>query len=212
MYLRRCYREKDGKRHAYWALVESYRTARGPRQRVVAWLGAMDEQGRMGIKRCATPPDAEQAELFAANAEPEWVEVDLQGVRVERTRRFGGPWLGRTLLRQLELDRFLDENLRHGREQVPWPLMAMVLVLGRLCDPSSELHLAESFYQHSALADLLGVPAEKVNDDRLYRAYDGDAVSGGVLEGHVPVAGEAISLRVGDARRGDSEERTERQR
>ena len=27
---RRCYRRKDGKRHAYWALVESYRTDRGP--------------------------------------------------------------------------------------------------------------------------------------------------------------------------------------
>jgi transposase len=152
--------------------VESYRTARGPRQRVVAWLGAMDKQGRMGVKRCATSAAVEQAELFAALDEPEWVEVDLKGVRVERTRRFGGPWLGRTLLRQLELDRFLDQNLSRGREQVPWPLMAMVLVLGRLCDPSSELHLAESFYQHSALPDLLGVPAEKVNDDRLYRALD----------------------------------------
>src|SRR6266481_3397192 len=29
MYLRRCYRRKDGKRHAYWALVESYGRA-GP--------------------------------------------------------------------------------------------------------------------------------------------------------------------------------------
>ncbi|HET6218265.1 MAG TPA: IS1634 family transposase [Acidobacteriaceae bacterium] len=172
MYLRRCYREKDGKRHAYWALVESYRTARGPRQRVVAWLGAMDEQGRMGVARCASPPGAEQADLFAASQEPEWVEVDLQGVRVERTRRFGGPWLGRTLLRQLDLDRFLHENLSRGREQVGWPLMAMVLVLGRLCDPSSELQLAQRFYEHSALPDLLGVPAEKVNDDRLYRALD----------------------------------------
>jgi hypothetical protein len=26
MYLRRCYRQKDGKRHGYWALVESYRS------------------------------------------------------------------------------------------------------------------------------------------------------------------------------------------
>ena len=34
MYWRRCYRKKDGQRHAYWALVESYRTARGPRPRV----------------------------------------------------------------------------------------------------------------------------------------------------------------------------------
>jgi len=172
MYLRRCYREKDGKRHAYWALVESYRTVRGPRQRVVAWLGAMDEAGRMGVKRCAAPPSAEQAGLFVEEGEPEWVEVELKGVRVERTRRFGGPWLGQTLLRQLELDRFLDENLSRGREQVPWPLMAMVLVLGRLCDPSSELRLAERFYEHSALPDLLGVPCEKVNEDRLYRALD----------------------------------------
>ena len=44
MYLRRCYRRKDGKRHAYWALVESYRTARGPRQRVVAYLGELEQQ------------------------------------------------------------------------------------------------------------------------------------------------------------------------
>ena len=53
MYLRRCYREKDGKRHAYGALVESYRTARGPRQRVVAWLGELEERGRWGIQQRA---------------------------------------------------------------------------------------------------------------------------------------------------------------
>ena len=126
----------------------------------------------MGVKRCAGAQSSEQADLFVEAGEPEWVEVDLKGVRVERTRRFGGPWLGRTLLRQLELDGFLEENLSRGREQVPWPLMAMVLVLGRLCDPSSELHLAERFYEHSALPDLLGVPSEKVNEDRLYRALD----------------------------------------
>ncbi len=47
MYLRRCYRNKDGKRHGYWALVESYRSSRGPRQRVVAYLGEMDAAGRL---------------------------------------------------------------------------------------------------------------------------------------------------------------------
>ena len=172
MYLRRCYREKEGKRHAYWALVESYRTARGPRQRVVAWLGAMDEAGRLGVKRCALSPDGEQADLFVEGEEPEWVEVDLKRVRVERTRRFGGPWLGRVLLRQLELDRVLEEIVSRGREQVPWPLMAMVLVLGRLLEPSSELRLAEHVYEHSALAEVLGVPCGKVNEDRLYRALD----------------------------------------
>jgi transposase len=195
MYIRRCYRKKDGKRHAYWALVESYRTVRGPRQRVVAWLGAMDEEGRMGIKRCAEAQSCEQGDLFVEAGEPEWVEIDLKGVRVERTRRFGGPWLGRTLLRQLDLDRFLEERLSRGREQVPWPLMAMVLVLGRLCDPSSELCLAERFYEHSALPDLLGVPAEKVNEDRLYRALDALLPHKAELEKHLrQKLGELFSL------------------
>jgi len=53
MYLRRCYRKKDGKRHGYWALVESYRSSRGPRQRVVAYLGEMDAAGRLGIHQQA---------------------------------------------------------------------------------------------------------------------------------------------------------------
>jgi transposase len=50
--------------------------------------------------------------------------------------------------------------------------MSLVLVLGRLMDASSELHLAEHGYEASALAEILGVPAAKVNEDRLYRALD----------------------------------------
>jgi len=38
MFLRRCERTKSGKNHVYWALVESYRTTDGSRQRVVAYL------------------------------------------------------------------------------------------------------------------------------------------------------------------------------
>jgi transposase len=172
MYLRRCYREKDGKRHAYWALVESYRTARGPRQRVVAYLGELDGHGRLGVQHCALGGKSGwQADLFQ-DTRPEYVEVDLKGVRVERSRQFGGCWLGLTLLRQLGLDEVLEQLLPPGREEVPWAVMSLVLVLGRLMEPSSELHLAEHGYEASALAELLGVPAAKVNDDRLYRALD----------------------------------------
>ena len=171
MYLRRCFRRKDGKRHAYWALVESYRTNRGPRQRVVAWLGGMDEQGRLGVKRCAEKRTGYQTDLFRST-EPEWVEVDVKRVRVERSRKFGGPWLGKELLRRLALDEFLEQTLPNGREEIPWSATAMILLLARLCEPSSELHLAEHVYQASALSDLLGIPDEKVNEDRLYRALD----------------------------------------
>ena len=53
VYLRRCYRVKDDKRHAYWALVKSVRTAKGPRQQVVAYRGDLDEAGRLGVQQAA---------------------------------------------------------------------------------------------------------------------------------------------------------------
>jgi len=170
MYLRPIYRDKDGKRHAYWALMESVRTARGPRSRVVAYLGALPEAKRGGVAKAARGgSERDQGELFE---EPAWVEVDTSRVRVERLRGFGGPWLGRELMRLVGLEGFLERTLSEGREEIPWWAMAQVLVLCRLCEPSSELHIAEHFYAHSALTDLLGVAVDKVNEDRLYRALD----------------------------------------
>ena len=191
MYLRRCHRQKDGKRHAYWALVESYRTARGPRQRVVAYLGELDEQGRLGVQQAAQPGPAPQADLFDQQARQEWVAVDLRGVRVERSRPFGGGWLGLMLLRQLGLSELLGALMPSGREEIPWSAMTVVLVLGRLLDPSSELHLAEHGYEASALAELLGVPVAKVNDDRLYRALDR-------LLPHKPALEKHLKQRLGE--------------
>jgi hypothetical protein len=63
--------------------------------------------------------------------------------------------------------------------------MAMVLVLMRLIDPSSELRIAEHLFERSALEDLLGIPPAKVNDDRLYRALDRIRPHKGALERHL---------------------------
>ncbi len=172
MYLRRCYRQKDGKRHGYWALVESYRTSRGPRQRVVAYLGEMDAAGRLGLHQQAAGPAAVAQRLLFGDVEPQWVEVDLKRIAVERKQAFGGPWLGLQLCRRVGLVDFIERTLATGKEEIPWPLMAQILILARLCNPCSELHIAEHFYESSALSDLLGVAAEKVNEDRLYRALD----------------------------------------
>jgi transposase len=62
--------------------------------------------------------------------------------------------------------------MAEGKEEIPWSIMASILVLARFCAPSSELQIAESWYDKTALDDLLGVPGEKINDDRLYRALD----------------------------------------
>jgi len=172
MFIRPCYRRKDGKRHAYWALMESYRTERGPRQRVVAYLGQLDEPHRLGVKEAAEGKHGARQRRLFDDVRPQWVEVDVKRLRVENRKDFGGPWLGLELVDQLRLKEFLDRTIPSGRESVPWSLMALTLVLCRLCDPSSELHIAEHFYAQSALPDLLGIPAEKINEQRLYRALD----------------------------------------
>jgi transposase len=172
MFIRPYFRTINGKRRAYWALVESYRTELGPRQRVVAHLGKLDEAGRLGLKQAAEEkPSSAQKSLFA-EPEPEWVEVDASAVRVENCRQFGGPWLALELIKMLRLDKFLRETIPSGREDVPWSVMALVLVIARLCKPSSELSIAENFSRKTALPDLLGVPEEKFYDNRLYRALD----------------------------------------
>jgi transposase len=186
MYLRRCHRTKDGKRHAYWALVRSVRTAKGPRQEVVAYLGDLDEAGRLGVQQAADGDDssAAQRKLFDT-PQGRYVAVDVSGIVVEGMRKFGGPWLALQLIGKLGLKRELDRLLPVGREEVPWSIMALVLVICRLCDPSSELRIAEHLYERSALPDLLGVGAAKINDDRLYRALDELLPHKAALETHL---------------------------
>ena len=89
----------------------SNRASNGPRQRFVAWLGKLDEAGRLGVLRAA-----EEAKQSTAHADqhgnlqqplnqqlqfefddvpapqPRWVEVNAAGVRVENLRQFGGPF------------------------------------------------------------------------------------------------------------------------
>jgi transposase len=175
MYLRHTMISKDGKTHTYWRLVRSVRRGRKVVQETVAHLGELDGQGRARARRLALQITGgrEQYDLFEASVgagEP--LAVRLDEVRLERARRFGDVWLGWRLWCALELDRFCAAQVPEGRELVPWASMAAILVIARLCEPSSELHIAEDWYRRTALADLLGAPAERVNDDRLYRALD----------------------------------------
>jgi len=183
MFLKRCHREKNGRSHAYWALVESYRTERGPRHRVVAYLGASPE-----VETPMPPADPaarhHQPALFG-NQPEQYAEIDTANVEVERLREFGTAWIGLEMMRRLQLLEWAEQALPSGREDIPWPVMAAVLVLCRFCRPSSELRIAEQFYAQTALADLLGVPAAKVNDDRLYRALDHLLPAKAALEVHL---------------------------
>jgi transposase len=152
---------------------------KGPRQRTVATIGklpGLDKEERVGweeIGRILDGKPRPEPDLFKEEEEiPLWATVNLKGISVERLRHFGDVYLGLALWKRLGLDRFCREHIPSGREEVSWSIMACILVLARFCAPSSELQIAESWYEKTALSDLLGVLKNKVNDDRLYRSLD----------------------------------------
>ena len=184
MFLRRNRREVNGESYEYWTLVESYRTERGPRQRVVASLGklaGLDQEERHGWEEIEwllegqRPPRQLKLgtdEQTLGMSGPLWAEVDLSGVRVERVRDFGEVYLALSLWRRLGLDELLAGLIEPGRETIEWEQVACLLTLARFCAQKSELEVAERWYADSALEDLLGVPWQRVNDARLYRGLD----------------------------------------
>ena len=165
---------KNSKTPTYWRLVRSVRVGPKVRQETVAQLGELDAEGRIAARHLADSLVGleRQPGLFDEDLPTEPVTVVPSRLRLERGRRFGDVWLAWKLWQALGLDPWLEKRLPRGREDVPWSLMAAVLVIARLCEPSSELHIAEDWFRRTALDDLLGLPEAKVNDDRLDRALD----------------------------------------
>src|SRR3989475_5550801 len=188
MYLRHAVRRKGRKAHTYWRLVRSVRRGRRVVQETVAHLGELDAQGRAKARALAQQITGRgaQRELCEAEVAPgAAIAVRLNEIRLEGAGAFGAVWVGWTLWRALGLDTLCAELLPPGREAVPWATMATVLVLARLCEPSSELHIAEDWYRGTALEDLLEVPSAQINDDRLYRALDRLLPHKPALEAHL---------------------------
>jgi transposase len=187
MYLRYTTRRKDGKTHRYWRLVRSVRIGRRVIQQTVAQLGELDTQGRLQARALARVliGAPEQAALFDDGTQQQSVSVRLKGVRIERSRQFGDVYLALALWRGVGLEEFCRQVLRPGKEQIGWERVAAVLVAARLCEPSSELHIAEDWYRRTALPDLLQLDELQINKDRLYRGLDELLEHKAALEAHL---------------------------
>ena len=195
MFLKRITYRRRGKARDYWALVESYRTAQGSRHRVVGYLGELKRSERTGWARLARQLDGKAAarvQQLTLFAEPENTEpvpdhsaVDVKGVHVGTARDFGDVFLGLALWRALGLDEFFTRELPAGRAEVPWGVMACILTLARLLEPSSELHIEDTWYRRTALPDLLAASIAQINDTRLYRTLDAVLPLKEKLEAHL---------------------------
>ena len=104
-------------------------------------------------------------------------------------------YLALALWRGTGLAQLCNELLPVGKERAAWEKIAAVLVTARLCEPSSELHIAEDWYRRTSLCDLLQLRDEEVNKDRLYRALDQLVVHKASIEGHLSRrSGELFAL------------------
>src|SRR6266404_2555966 len=181
MFLRPHQRSKDGKDHAYWSLVETVRTANGPRQRTLCYLGELNGSAQArwlkSVEVFNEQGEAQQLKLFPSHVEvpdddPQVARVLVNRVRLERTRQFGACLLGWELWKHLELDRFFEQAVDDDPADVAWSRVAAVLAINRLCAPGSELAVEERWYPATALDDLLEIEEGKINDTRLYRCLD----------------------------------------
>jgi hypothetical protein len=183
MFLRSTTRDKDGKRHRYYSVVENRRLTSGKvAQRTVLYLGEINDsqeaawrktlevfdENAKGPTTLSLFPEDREIPVDAVAA----VQVKLSAMELRRPRAFGNCWLACELWQQLGLGSFWEERLPRGREEVPWTKVLQLLVVNQLVDPGSEFRLHRQWFDHSAMDELLGVDFAVAEKDRLYRCLD----------------------------------------
>ena len=183
MFVRAKKRFKDGKEHRYWSVVENCRTPGGRVvQRQVLYLGESNDSQRAAwcrtIEVLCGESNTKSLALFPADREApelacEVVQIELRALRLHRPRQWGACWLALVLWERLTLERFWGERLPASRQGTRWLDVLKTLVCYQLVDPGSEWRLHRHWYEHSALGDWLGRPAEVVvGSHTLYRCRD----------------------------------------
>jgi transposase len=183
MFLRSKTRKKDGKEHRYWSVVENRRVADWRVvQRHVLYLGEINDAQRAAWWRSIAVFDEDRAEAAQIAVFPEdrpapelacaVVQVKLSGLQLRRPRQWGACWLACELWDLLELDAFWHPRLRPSRKGTRWLSVLKTLVAYRLIDPGSEWRLHRSWFDRSAMGDLLGEDFAIAHSDTLYRCLD----------------------------------------
>lgn len=183
MFLRYTTRKKNGKEHRYYSLVENRRVAGGRVvQRHALYLGEINdsqqeawrktieifEEGNARPRTVALFPEERCAEL----ADPDIVRIRLSQLSLHRPRQWGACWLAVHLWEQLGLDRFWASRLPPSRKGTRWEHVLQILVTYRLLDPGSEWRLYRHWFEHSAMADLLGEDLTVAEIHKLYACHE----------------------------------------
>jgi transposase len=199
MYIRKSIRTYKGKSYTNYVLVESVATPKGPRQKTICALGDLSPRPReewlelarkiedalVGQDNLLGSDDGEVAEIVGrvrarqtrTQAEPSvslprtrgvaLIKVDPSRVTTEQHREAGPVHVGYQFWQRLGLDQILRDC---GLSAVVCRL-ACVMTLNRLIAPASE-HAMPAWIRRTALADILGVSFDALEEDPLYEVLD----------------------------------------
>lgn len=195
MFLKCSTRQKNGKAHRSWSVVEGRRIGRRVVQRHVLYLGELNDSQRAAWQKSIAVFDeadgrSHQCALFPEDRMPPLtatpvVQVRLDQLRLSRPRTWGAGGLGDALWRELQLDTFFAARLGHSREGTDWEKVLRLLTLYRLLAPGSEWRLHRHWFATTACADLLAADERLAQDDTLYRGLDGLLAHKEELFGHL---------------------------
>jgi transposase len=145
--------------HSYAQLVESFRDANGqPRQRNIATLGRVDENGGQVDKLLASL-------LKARGHGPR--DTTSPQVRFESALALGDVWALDQLWREIGFHA-LARVFRQARYTTPVEHAVRMMVFNRLCDPESKLGVL----RWAQTVSMPGVETAKVTHQQLLRAMD----------------------------------------
>ena len=188
---------KDGKQYYSYRLVESQRTDQGVRQYTLLNLGVdfslpkeqwpvltariKDILGRqsslvslpttleaMAQKYAASIINLQKQEDNSSGDEPDFREVDLNTLDMQRPRSVGCEHVALETLKNLELDKKLIELGFNG----PDSAAALGTIIGRICHPGSEKATLEWLRNKSGLGELINYDYDNISLDRMYRIAD----------------------------------------
>lgn len=195
------------KLYEYLHLVESVRTEKGPRQRLVLNLGnlqldpsryhvfarriediltgqmslvELDKTLEKSARDVARKIFKKQSEQLEEKQVSDFRTVDVNSIETELPRSLGPEYLCHSVWKELQMSEFLEKQ---GVSAKVTPVLA-ALVIGRLIDPGSERYTKEWVDKRSALYELTGAPLRS-SLNSYYRAGDTLYEMKKALEGHL---------------------------
>lgn len=155
--------------YRYYSIAEPYREDGKNKKRVLAHLGALDVEQVQRIRQALRIHNNPGEEVFAVDS-----------VGCAESWRF----LDLAVFHELWKEVGLSGVIKAGDGDIEVGKLLEILTLNRIVEPMSKLGITR-WYPGTALDRMLGIPAEAINESRMYRCLPGIASQQARIERHL---------------------------